>query len=85
MKRVMLADNYHYGTEAVLKSGLFHKEKYKGEGGSIGYLPEFDTVADEIRGGLTESRMVPLKATSDVMHILDTVRNQIGLEYTDLE
>lgn len=79
------ADNYHYGTEAVCQKGLFTKEKYKGEGGSIGYLPEFDTVAGEIRQGLKESRMVPLKATSDVMHILDTVRQQIGLEYTDLE
>lgn len=29
--------------------------------------------------------MVPLKATSDVMHILDTIRMQIGLEYPDLE
>ena len=39
----------------------------------------------EIREGLKESRMVPLKATSDVMHILDTVREQIGLVYNELE
>jgi hypothetical protein len=29
--------------------------------------------------------MVPLQATSDVMHILDEIRHQIGLVYTDLE
>ena len=79
------ASLYHFGTKAVCQRNLFSKEIYKDEGDGIGYLPEFDTVASEIREGLTESRMVPLKATSDVMHILDTVRGQIGLEYTDLE
>ncbi len=42
-------------------------------------------VAEDIRAGRLESKMVPLQATSDVMHILDEVRRQIGLEYTDLE
>ena len=49
------------------------------------YLNEFDIVADEIRRGLTESEFVSLQATSDVMHILDTIRGQIGLEYNALE
>ena len=49
------------------------------------YLTEFDIVADEIRRGLTESEFVNLRATSDVMHILDTIRGQIGLRYDDLE
>lgn len=48
-------------------------------------MPEFDTVASEIREGLKESQVVPLQATSDLMHILDTIRAQIGLEYTNLE
>ena len=55
------------------------------KGNSIGYLPEFDTVASEIREGLKESRMVPLKATSDVMHIIDDIKEQIGLVYDNLE
>lgn len=79
------ADLYHFGQEVVCQQGLFVKLIHRGKGDSIGYLPEFDTVAAEIREGLTESRMVPLKATSDVMHIIDTVREQIGLVYTDLE
>ena len=76
---------YHFGQKAVCKKGLFDKDVYKGKGNGIGYLPEFDTVACEIREGLKESRMVPLKATFDVMHILDTVREQIGLVYNELE
>ena len=42
-------------------------------------------MAEEIRKGYTESVMVPLRATGDVMHIMDTIRAQIGLEYPDLE
>ncbi|MCR5310605.1 MAG: Gfo/Idh/MocA family oxidoreductase [Lachnospiraceae bacterium] len=76
---------YHFGQRAKLRKSLFFGETFKGTGSGIGYLPEFDTVASEIREGLKESRMVPLKATSDVMHIIDTVREQIGLEYPDLE
>lgn len=80
------ASFYHFGNKVVCDKGLFKKEKFTaGAKAGIGYLPEFDTVADEIKEGLKESRMVPLKATSDVMHILDNVREQIGLNYTDLE
>ena len=79
------ASFYHSGQKVICRRGLFDKDVYKGPGTSIGYLPEFDTVASEIREGLTESRMVPLKATSDVMHIMDTVREQIGLVYDQLE
>ena len=77
---------YHCMNGATCKQGLFKKEVFKGPGPKINsYLDEFDTVAQEIRAGLTESRMVPLQATSDVMHIIDAVAQQIGLVYTDLE
>jgi hypothetical protein len=49
------------------------------------YLDEFDQVAEDIRQGKKESGMVPLQATSDVMHILDRIREQIGLNYDSLE
>ena len=49
------------------------------------YLNEFNIVSDEIKRGLKESEMVPLKATSDVMHIMDEIRKQIGLDYATLE
>ena len=66
--------------------GIFQKEVFKGPGPRINsYLDEFDAVAEDIRAGRLESKMVPLQATSDVMHILDRVRKQIGLEYTELE
>jgi hypothetical protein len=68
------------------KKSMFKKETFKGNGPKINsYLDEFDRVAQEIREGLKESKMVPLKATSNVMHLLDEVRAQIGLNYDDLE
>lgn len=77
---------YHCANGVTYKKSLFKKEKFKGKGPKFNsYLDEFDTVASEIRQGLTESRTVPLKATSDVMHILDEIRGQIGLEYPELD
>jgi hypothetical protein len=49
------------------------------------YTDEFNAVADDIRAGRKESAMVPLRATSDVMHIMDEIRAQIGLHYDNLE
>jgi predicted dehydrogenase len=77
---------YHASTKAVLRKGLFHKETFSsGKQPFNSYVDEFDTVAYEIREGLTESGMVPLSSTSDVMHIMDEIREQIGLVYDDLE
>jgi hypothetical protein len=42
-------------------------------------------VAKDIRAAKSESEMVPLKATSEVMHILDAIRDKIGLIFDDLE
>ena len=53
-------------------------ERFEGDGG---YLNEFDCAAREIREGLTESRLVPLEATLDVMEIMDECRRQLGLVY----
>lgn len=80
------ASMYHCMNGVTCSKGPFRKETFRGPGPKLNsYLDEFDTVAREIRAGQTESTMVPLQATSDVMHILDTVRQEIGLVYTDLE
>jgi hypothetical protein len=77
---------YHATNGVTYKKSLFKKETFKGNGPKMNsYLDEFDCVANEIREGLKESRMVTLKHTSDVMHILDQIRAQIGLEYNELE
>lgn len=77
---------YHMANRVTLTKGFFRKKHFRGSGKIFSdYLPEFDTVASEIRLGKSESDLVPLQATSDVMHILDTVRQQIGLVYPDLE
>ena len=75
---------YHAAKRVTLKKGFFQKEVFEGTESNL-YLNEFNIVADEIRRGLKESVFVPLQATSDVMHIMDTVREQIGLHYTELE
>lgn len=69
---------FHMTKDAELLCDGCEAEKFHGEGG---YLNEFDIVASEIREGLTESRYVPLQATSDVMHIMDDCRAQMGLVY----
>ncbi len=77
---------YHCANGVTCQKSLFKKEKFKGKGPKFNtYLDEFDSVAEDIRAGRTESKMVPLKATSDVMHILDKIREQIGLEYPEFE
>lgn len=69
---------YHCADHIELRRGLWHREVFRGDGS---YANEFDCVAAEIRAGLTESRLVPLQATADVMHILDECRRQLGLLY----
>ena len=77
---------YHAVNRVTMRCGFLRRRVFKGPGGLFNsYLNEFDIVAQEIREGLTESRMVPLRSTWDVMRIMDTVRSQIGLEYPDLE
>ena len=77
---------YHMMNGLTLSKGLFNREKYKGPGPKFNtYLDEFDTAANEIREGLTESKMHTLNNTLDVMKIMDLIRGQIGLEYTELE
>lgn len=68
---------YHYGESAVAKtkSGV---DIFKGQ---RSYLKEFDTVADEIRQGRTESAYIPARATLDCMRILDECRRQMNLVY----
>ena len=77
---------YHCKNGVTLKQSTLKKEKFKGKGPLFNlYLDEFDAVAEDIRSGKKESSFVPLKATSDVMHILDEIRRQIGLSVDSLE
>ena len=83
---VIKAPFFHAFNRVTCKKGLFKREAFSGKGPWINsYLDEFDSVADDIRNSRKESRFVPLKATSDVMHIMDEVRSQIGLDYDNLE
>ena len=77
---------YHASASAVLKKETNERKRFKSGKSLINsYVDEFDVAASEIREGLIESRMVSLKSTSDVMHILDEIRRQINLVYDDLE
>ncbi len=85
-KGKITAPFFHAMNGVTCRTGLFRKETFKGDGPKINsYLDEFDAVAEDMRTGKTESNMVPLKATLEVMEILDEVRSQIGLVYDNLE
>ncbi len=77
---------FHAMNGITCKKGLFSRETFKGNGPKINsYLDEFDAVAKDIRSGKKESDMVPLKATAEVMELLDDIRKIIGLSYDELE
>ena len=77
---------FHAMNKVRCKTGFLKSERFKGDGPKINsYLDEFDAVALDIRQGRKESELVPLKATSDVMHIMDEIRQQINLNYDELE
>jgi predicted dehydrogenase len=77
---------YHCKNGAVIDKGIFKKTRFKANGPLLNsYVTEFDAVVNDIRTGKKESAFVPLKATSDVMHILDSVREKIGLHFDELE
>ncbi len=46
-----------------------------------GYISEFDSCANDIKQGLTESSVMPLIETCRVMSLLDECRNQNNLAY----
>ena len=80
------ASSYHAAEEVVCLTASDDREVFRlPDGSGDSYLYEFDTAAEEIRQGRTESERVPLKCTSDVMYMMDAIREQIGLEYDDLE
>lgn len=83
---IIKAPFFHAYNRVYYRKGFFKVESFKGNGPRINsYLDEFDAVSEDIRTGRLESEMVPLKSTGDVMHILDTIREQIGLFYDNLE
>lgn len=71
-------DRFYGADRAVLTMADGSTETVAGDGS---YVCEFDAVAREIRQGLVQSRLVPHRATLDVMEILDECRRQMGLRY----
>ena len=69
---------FHYADKVKLVRKKGRNELFCGDGS---YTNEFDCAAAEIREGLTESILVPPKATKDVMVILDECRRQMGVVY----
>jgi len=68
---------FHYAEPALVKTG----DSIEILQGKKGYTVEFDSVADEIRQGRTESAFIPPRMTLDCMRILDECRLQMGLVY----
>lgn len=85
-KGVIKAPFFHAMNKVSYRNSIFDRKTFRGKGPMLNsYLDEFDSVADDIRSGRKESKKVPLQSTSDVMHILDEIRAQIGLSYDFLE
>lgn len=68
---------FHMAQSAVLKNGKTEKYEKK----ALLYDTQFSNVAREIRAGLAESRMIPIRTTLDVMALLDDCRGQMGVRY----
>ena len=68
---------FHMSNKAILQNEN-GKKVFKG---STDYLTEFTRAAEEFKGGLKESRYVPLSATLDCMKIMDECRRQMNLVY----
>ena len=75
------------GTEGSIEVPMFHmasKAMLNGEAitdKSAHYAMEFRNVAQEIRAGLTDSKIIPAQATIDCMKLLDECRRQMGLQF----
>lgn len=73
---------FHHANRVTLRRKQGRNETFRGPGGRFhGYLPEFDAVAADVRAGRTQSELVPLSATLDVMRLMDECRRQMGLVY----
>lgn len=80
---------YFHANNKVSYKNKNTKEKYQGEGGEyfgnmISYLDEFNALEKDVKNHKEESELVPLKATLDVMEIIETIREQIGLDYKEI-
>ncbi|MBP5230864.1 MAG: gfo/Idh/MocA family oxidoreductase, partial [Clostridia bacterium] len=69
---------FHHADEVTLCLENGEERTFRGDGS---YAHEFDTVADEIRAGRTESAYVRPADTIAVMRLLDDCRKQLGLVY----
>ena len=73
---------FHMARKAVLRQGSKREvfvDKVKSIDGL--YLPQFDTVAEEISAGKLESDKVSSTSTIETMKVLDECRRQMGLVY----
>lgn len=65
---------FHMASKATLNGETFTDK-------TDHYAVEFRNVADEIRAGLTESKMIPAQSTIECMKLLDECRRQMGLQF----
>jgi predicted dehydrogenase len=77
--------SYHHANRASLvrsgKKFVYHPKEPR----HISYVYEFDEVEESIRKGLKESSSYPLSTTMEVMGLIERIKGQIGLKYTQLE
>lgn len=62
----------------VISGGVTEKVRLPG-----GYVHEFDRLESDVREGRTESSVIPLECTLDIMRIMDECRKQNGFVYPE--
>ncbi|OMF18888.1 dehydrogenase [Paenibacillus sp. FSL H8-0548] len=90
----MVSDAYIYGTKGYIhvpnflfgKSASLHvkdaeAESFVDDRKAEGYAFEAEEAMKALREGRTESSVIPLSETLDIMSTLDTIRKQWGLRY----
>jgi predicted dehydrogenase len=80
--RIELPPPFHRPTRLALHRDPRHEpEVFEAPLAGHGYLPEAEEVHRCLRDGRTESSLVPLATTLEMMSIMDDIRARIGVSY----
>lgn len=77
--RIIIKD-FHMTKQAILKTED-HEESFTDDSPGFGYNFETQSVIDCLEQHLTENPIMPLNQTSQIISLMDSMRNDIGLKY----
>lgn len=77
--RIIIKD-FHMTKQAIIKTED-HEESFTDDSPGFGYNFEIQSVIDCLEQHLTENPIMPLNQTSNIISLMDSMRNDIGLKY----